>query len=109
MSQASEVKVYTGLVIGYRRGSNTQYENQVLLRVDGIHTRNEAAKLIGWKVLYRDNKGNTYHGKVVRVHGGKGVVIAVFKPNLPGQAVGGNVYIYPKGVELVFPSASSGK
>jgi large subunit ribosomal protein L35Ae len=95
-------KVYTGVILGYRLGSNTQYEKQVLIRVDGITTRNEASQLIGWKVLYRDGKGNIYRGKIVHVHGGKGVVIAVFKPNLPGQAAGGNVYIYPKGVELVF-------
>ncbi len=103
MSEQGAVKVYTGLVIGYRRGSNTQYENQVLLRVDGITDSRSAARLIGWRVLYRDNKGNLYRGRVVRVHGGKGVVIAVFKPNLPGQAIGGNVYIYPKGVELKLP------
>ncbi len=95
-------KVYTGIILGYRLGSNTQYEKQVLIRVDGINSRNEASQLIGWKVLYRDSKGNTYRGKVVHVHGNKGVVIAVFKPNLPGQAIGGDVYIYPKGVELVF-------
>ncbi len=99
---SEETKVFTGIVIGYRLGSNTQYENQVLIRVDGVSTRNEASRLIGWRVLYRDNKGNEYRGKIVRVHGDKGVVIAVFKPNLPGQARGGNVYIYPKGVELVF-------
>jgi len=95
-------RVYTGLIIGYRLGSNTQYERQVLIRIDGVETSRDAARLIGWRVLYRDGKGNEYRGKIVRVHGGKGVVIAVFKPNLPGQARGGNVYIYPKGVELVF-------
>ncbi len=100
MSQ--QVKVYTGVIIGYRLGSNTQYENQVLLRIDGVTTASEAARLIGWKVLYRDGKGNEYRGRILRVHGRKGVVVAVFKPNLPGQARGGNVYIYPKGVELVF-------
>ncbi len=95
-------KVYTGIVVGYRLGSNTQYENQVLIRIDGVTTRKEASRFIGWRVLYRDSKGNEYRGKIVHVHGDKGVVIAVFKPNLPGQARGGNVYIYPKGVELVF-------
>ena len=104
----SDKKVYTGVILGYRLGSNTQYERQVLIRVDGVNNRNIASRLIGWKVLYRDNKGNTYHGKIVHVHGGKGVVIAVFKPNLPGQAVGGNVYIYPKGVELVFEEEKRG-
>ena len=99
---SEQVTVYTGLVIGYRRGSNTQYEGQVLIRVDGVRDKGAAGRLVGWRVLYRDRHGNVYRGRIVRVHGGKGVVIAVFKPNLPGQAIGGNVYIYPKGVELVF-------
>ncbi len=99
-SGTNEVKILTGLIVGYRRGSNTQYENQVLLRVDGVSDSNEASRLIGWKVLYRDAKGNIYRGKIVRTHGGRGIVIAVFKPNLPGQAIGGNAYIYPKNVEI---------
>ena len=99
---AEQVKVYTGLVIGYRRGSNTQYERQVLLRIDGVSSRRTASSLIGWRVLYRDSKGNVYRGTIVGVHGGKGVVVARFKPNLPGQAIGGNVYVYPRDVELVF-------
>ena len=101
-------KVYTGVILGYRLGSNTQYERQILIRVDGINSRNTASQLIGWKVLYRDNKGNEYRGKIIHVHGGKGVVVAVFKPNLPGQAIGGNVYIYPKGVQLVFSEEEKG-
>jgi large subunit ribosomal protein L35Ae len=98
----AEARVLTGLVVGYRLGSNTQYENQVLIRIDGVTRDKEAARYIGWRVIYRDSKGNTYRGRIIRTHGGKGVLIAVFKPNLPGQARGGTVYIYPKGVELVF-------
>jgi large subunit ribosomal protein L35Ae len=100
----SEAKVATGIIIGYRLGSNTQYENQVLIRIDGVTSDREAARFIGWRVIYRDGKGREYRGRIIRVHGGKGVVVAVFKPNLPGQARGGNVYIYPKGVQLVFES-----
>ena len=94
--------MYTGLILGYRRGTNTQYENQVLIKVHDMKTRSEVSRLIGWKVLYQDKYGNKYSGKVVRVHGSKNTVIAVFKPNLPGQAVGGIVYIYPRNAELVF-------
>lgn len=98
----ANVKIYTGVIVGYRRGTNTQYEKQMLIRVDGVNSRNEASKLIGWKVAYRSGKGRIFRGKIVRVHGGKGIVVAVFDPPLPGQAIGGNVYIYPKGVILEF-------
>ena len=98
----AEQRVHTGIVVGYRRGSNTQYENQVLIRVDGVTKRDEAARLIGWRVVYRDNKGNTYNGRIVGVHGSKGIVIARFNRNLPGQSIGDNVYMHPRGVRLVF-------
>ncbi len=75
------------IILGYRRGGNEQYENQVLLKAPGDYR--EASKLIGKKVIYKDGHGNVYKGKIIRVHGRKGVVIAVFKPNLPGQAFGG--------------------
>ncbi len=94
--------MYTGLIMGYRRGTNTQYENQVIIMVDDMGSRKEVSRLVGWRVLYRDKYGNTYRGKIVRVHGNKNTVIAVFKPNLPGQAIGGLVYIYPRNAELVF-------
>ncbi len=102
MSKETRAKVYTGLIIGYRRGSNTQYENQVLIRVDGVANSNQASRLIGWKVLYKDTRGNEYHGKIIDIHGNKGVVIARFNRNLPGQAIGKDIYIYPKGTELIF-------
>jgi len=98
----ADVKIYTGVIVGYRRGTNTQYEKQMLIRVDGVNSRNEASKLIGWRVAYRDKSGRIFHGKIVRVHGNKGIVVAVFDPPLPGQAIGGNVYIHPKGVILEF-------
>ncbi len=76
-----------GIVMGYRRGTNTQYENQVLIKVEGIETREQASRLIGRKVVAKDKYGNTYIGKIIGVHGDKGVVRARFRRNLPGQMI----------------------
>ena len=73
------------VIVSYRRGSNDQNTNQVLVRFPSYV---EANKAIGKRLVYEDNKGNKYIGKVLRPHGKKGVAIAVFKPNLPGQAMG---------------------
>ncbi|MET1101877.1 MAG: 50S ribosomal protein L35ae [Pyrodictiaceae archaeon] len=100
MSGEDKIHVYTGVILGYQRGSNTQYENKVLVAVDGMRTRGETSRLIGWRIIYKDSHGNVYRGKIVSTHGTNNVVIAVFKPNLPGQAIGGTAYIYPKGVSL---------
>ncbi len=90
------VEEYTGLIIGYRRGTNTQYTNQVLARIHGIESHKQAAQLVGWKALYVDKYGNKYYGKIVGVHGRKGVVKIVFKPNLPGQAIGEEFRVFKK-------------
>lgn len=77
-----------GVVLGYRRGTNTQYPNEVLVKFHRVESRSDASRLIGCKVIYKDVYGNVFRGKIVGVHGRKGVVRAVFKPNLPGQAIG---------------------
>ncbi len=92
----SKEQVYHGYVIGYRRGWNDQYPNQVLLKIYGVDSRNIASKFIGAKVVLKDRYGNVYRGKIVKTHGKRGVVRAVFKPNLPGQALGSTVEIYKK-------------
>ncbi len=84
-----------GIVLGYRRGSNTQYVNHVLIKV--IETiKKRVDNLIGAKVLVKDRYGNEYHGKIIGVHarGKNNVVIARFSRNLPGQAIGSEALIY---------------
>ena len=84
-----------GVVVGYRRGTNTQYTNQVLVRVvDTVMKRVDS--LIGAKVLVKDPWGNSYVGKVVKVHarGRNNVVIVRFNRNVPGQVIGEPVQIY---------------
>ncbi len=90
----SEVKGL-GVVLGYRRGANMQYTNQVLIKVISSNVKN-VSNLIGSKVLVKDPYGNEYRGKIVRVHarGRNNVVIATFNRNLPGQAIGSEVLIY---------------
>ncbi len=76
------------IIVGYRRGTNTQYPQQVILRVEGVSAK-EVYRYLSRKVVYRDEKGNVYRGRIVRKHGARNpTVIAVFHPNLPGQAIG---------------------
>ncbi len=86
--------MYKGIILGFRKGPKTQNPNQVLVRVpdlDGEGVR----KIIGYTVEYVDKYGNRYIGTVIRHHGSNNVVRVVFKPNLPGQAIGDRVIIKP--------------
>ncbi len=88
----SSMSVIKGVIRGYRRGSNAQYCNQLLIRV--FVDPKDLGKLIGAKVITRDSHGNTYRGKIIRIHSFRNsVVVAKFKPNLPGQLIGHYVEI----------------
>ncbi len=95
MSEEKVVQVAYGILMGYRRGSNTQYPRQVLVRViESLKRRVD--NLIGMKAVVRDKYGNEYIGRVVRTHarGKNNVIIVVFNRNLPGQVIGSEVKIY---------------
>ena len=73
------------VIVSYRRGSNDQNPNQVIVRFPSYQ---DACNAIGKRLVFEDTKGNKYIGKVLRPHGKRGAAIATFRPNLPGQALG---------------------
>jgi len=82
-----------GIIMGYRRGTNAQYTNQVLVKLL-IDDPSKAGLYLAGKAIYRDSHGNVYKGKVLKLHGRRNAVVIVrFHPNLPGQAIGGIVDI----------------
>ena len=75
-------------IVSFRRGPNTQNERYVILEVEGVKSRGEAAQLIGRKIVWRSPDGRLeVRGRIVRVHGNAGRVIARLRKPLPGQAL----------------------
>jgi len=75
-----------GVILGYRKGNNTQYNNEVYVKV--FMDPKSVYGLIGSKVVIRDNHGNVYKGKVVKIHSHKNsIVIVRFDPGIPGQLI----------------------
>lgn len=93
MSTSDVLKGRRGVVASYRRGKHLIHPNQVILVVDGIESRAQAAALIGRKVKWVSETGREFLGKVLGLHGNSGAVRAKFKPNLPGQAIGTQIVI----------------
>ena len=84
-----------GVIMGYRRGGGRQYNQHVIIKILGVGTK-ELGKYIGGLVEYKDRYGNIYRGRILRMHGRKNaLVIARFKPNLPGQALSDIVKVKP--------------
>ncbi len=95
MVNEDSIELGVGIVLGYRRGTNTQYPNQVLIKVLDTVVK-KVDNLVGAKVSVRDTHGNSYVGRIIKPHakGKNNVVIASFKRNLPGQAIGLEARIY---------------
>ncbi|MEM0001200.1 MAG: 50S ribosomal protein L35ae [Desulfurococcaceae archaeon] len=81
-----------GLILGYRRGSNTQYPGQVL--VSAPIDRKGIYSLVGTKVVARDEYGNVYVGRVIKVLGSRNPKLVVaFRGGIPGQLIGRPVIV----------------
>ncbi|MCS7114274.1 MAG: 50S ribosomal protein L35ae [Nitrososphaerota archaeon] len=76
-----------GIIVNYRVGPKTQRSKECIIHFPNVRSCSEASRLIGRKVAW--NSGETkIIGKIVDLHGKKGLVRARFRKGLPGQALG---------------------
>jgi large subunit ribosomal protein L35Ae len=80
----------------FRRGRRTQHTNQFILVHDSVDSKAKGAKLIGSKVQWKTPSGKTIKGKITRIHGGKGAVIARMDKGLPGTAISTKMHVIEK-------------
>jgi len=76
-----------GVLISYRTGPKTQSSKELILQFPNIKSPSEAAQLIGRKVAWPAGE-RKIRGKIVALHGKKGLVRARFRKGLPGLAIG---------------------
>ncbi len=82
-----------GVVVNYRRGRHTQYENQVIVKFEGVDSREDAQKIVGKRVIWVTPSGKKFIGVVTAPHGNKGAVRVRFNRGVPGQMIGDIVTI----------------
>ena len=82
-------------VIQFRRGRKTFKPRHFLIEVEGLKSREDAAKLVGKTATWTSpgKHAKQINGKVSSAHGNKGVVRAIFEKGLPGQAIGTSIEI----------------
>ncbi len=79
-------------ILHFRQNRHTTSGNHLLVEVDGVDSREKAAKLVGKTVTYSTKTGKI-SGTVASAHGNSGVVRVVFERGLPGQALSSSVTI----------------
>ena len=83
-----------GIFVNYRRSRHRQHLKHSIIKFPGYESRNAAFALIGRTVAWDTPSGKSLKGKITRVHGKNGQVVANFKKaGLPGQAIGQKIYI----------------
>jgi large subunit ribosomal protein L35Ae len=82
-----------GIILSYRRGRHTQNVNQMLIELKNVDSREKAEEFVGKTVVWTSPSGKKINGKIIAVHGNKGIVRAKFEKNLPGQAIATEVEV----------------
>jgi len=82
----------TGFIVSYRRGPKTQRSKECVLKFSNVKSSSEAAHLIGRKVAWPVGE-RTIRGKIVALHGERGLVRVRFRRGVSGQALGTPVEI----------------
>ncbi len=83
------------VISSYRRSIKTQKTNQILLHIPGVESKEDAEKFVGKKVVWTTpgKEKKVIEGKIVSVHGNKGVVRAIMNKGMPGQSLGKKVVV----------------
>ncbi|MDI6905224.1 MAG: 50S ribosomal protein L35ae [Candidatus Bathyarchaeia archaeon] len=79
-----------GIIVNYRVGPKTQRSTECIIQFAHVNSVSEASRLIGRKVAWKIGK-NKIVGKIVALHGKKGLVRAKFRKGVPGHALGTTV------------------
>lgn len=79
-----------GVIENYRVGPKTQKPKECIICFAHATTVSKAGRLIGRKVAWKGGKDKIV-GKIVALHGKKGLVRVRFRKGVPGQALGTTV------------------
>ena len=81
-----------GLIINFRRGKKITSNNQMIIEIPSIDSKESAQKLVGKIVLYNTGKKDI-KGEVRSAHGNSGALRVLFETGMPGQALGQKVKV----------------
>ena len=80
-------------IVSFRRSRRRQNTRQVILKVEGITTKEKTKDVIGKQMVWKSPSGKEIKGKVSNYHGNSGNVRAILERGVPGQAIGDEVEV----------------
>jgi large subunit ribosomal protein L35Ae len=82
-----------GTIVNFRMARHHQKTNHMIIKVKDYDNREKAKELIGKQVVWKSPTGKELKGKIVREHGNKGAVRAIFERGMPGQSISQKVIL----------------
>ncbi len=82
-----------GIIVNFRGGKHTKYDNHMIIKIDGIKKRDQAKTLLGKGVVWKSPAGKEIKGRISNMHGNNGCVRAIFEKGMPGQSIAQKVEI----------------
>lgn len=91
-TRSVSLEVMKGRIASFRRGRHHTYNNQMIVHVDDVDTKDDAEELVGKDVTWDTGK-REIEGEVRDSHGNSGAIRVLFESGMPGQALGQEVTI----------------
>jgi large subunit ribosomal protein L35Ae len=84
-----------GVIANFRSSRHRQTDNQMILKVEGISSKDKATALVGKTVtwLCPGKNKKPLKGKITGAHGNSGAVKALFETGMPGQCLSKEVLV----------------
>lgn len=83
-----------GVLMNYQRGTVRQRPQYGLIQLDGVTSIAQAAPYIGRSVILHFSEEKSNQGRIISVHGRKGVLRARFRRSLAAEAIAKEVLVY---------------
>ena len=83
-----------GVLMNYQRGTVRQRNQYGLIQLQGVSSLSIAASYIGRSVILQFNERTQNHGRIVSVHGKKGVLRVRFRRRLAPEALAKEVVVF---------------
>lgn len=76
-----------GIIANFRLSRHVQKNNHMIIHIDGVSNRDDAAKLVGAEVVWQSPAKKEIKGKVASAHGNSGCIRVIFEKGMPGQSL----------------------
>ena len=74
-------------ITSFKRSRRRTHNKQMILHMEGVSTKDAAAKLVGKKVVWKSPAGKEITGEIRAAHGNSGALRVLFETGMPGQAI----------------------